>query len=89
MTASERIQQYVQRLPQRLQVEVLDFVEYLLAKAEREAAQPEELDWSRLSLAFAMRGMEDEDTPANTVEDLEMAKDGSRPQSCPRPPFAV
>jgi hypothetical protein len=35
MVIAERIQQYVQRLPASLQVEVLDFVEYLLAKAER------------------------------------------------------
>jgi len=37
---------------------------------EREAAQPEEMDWSPLSLAFAMRGMEDEDVPTYAVEDL-------------------
>jgi hypothetical protein len=72
MSAVERIQQYVQRLPQRLQAEVLDFVEYLLTKVEREAAQPEEMDWSPLSLAFAMRGMEDEDVPAYSVEDLKV-----------------
>jgi len=72
MSAVERIQQYVQRLPQRLQAEVLDFVEYLLTKVEREAAQPEERDWSPLSLAFAMRGMEDEDVPAYSVEDLKV-----------------
>jgi len=72
MSAVERIQQYVQRLPQRLQAEVLDFVEYLLTKVEREAAQPEEMDWSPLSLAFAMRGMEDEDAPAYSVEDLKV-----------------
>ena len=46
-------------------MEVLDFVEYLVAKAEREAARQEERAWSDLSLAFAMRGMEDEDTPAS------------------------
>lgn len=73
MSAVERIQQYVQRLPQRLQAEVLDFVEYLLAKVEREGVQREEVaDWSLLSLACAMRGMEDEDMPAYTVEDLKV-----------------
>lgn len=70
MSAVDRIRQYVQRLLQRLQVEVLGFVEYLLTKVEREAAQPEEMDWSPLSLAFVMRGMEDEDVPAYAVEDL-------------------
>jgi hypothetical protein len=49
---------------------VLDFVEYLLAKAEREAIRREERAWSDLSLSSAMRGMEDEDTPAYTLSDL-------------------
>lgn len=72
MSAAERIQEYVQRLPQRLQAEVLDFVEYLLARVEREAAQQDEMDWRLLSLAFAMRGLENEDGPAYTVDDLKV-----------------
>jgi hypothetical protein len=39
MILSERIQQYVQRLPASFQAEVLDFVEYLAAKAEREMVE--------------------------------------------------
>ncbi len=72
MSAVERIQEYIQKLPKRLQVEVLDFVEFLLARAEREADQPQEADWMRLSLASAMRGMEDESTPVYTLEDLKV-----------------
>jgi len=72
MVITERIQQYVQRLPTSFQVEVLDFVEYLLAKAEREAARQEEKAWSDLSLSFAMRGMEDENTPTYTTDDLKV-----------------
>jgi hypothetical protein len=72
MVITERIQQYVQRLPASFQVEVLDFVEYLLAKAEREAVRQEGKDWSDLSLSFAMRGMEDEDTPTYTTDDLKV-----------------
>jgi hypothetical protein len=34
---------------------MLDYLEFLLTKAERE-----DKEWSRLSLASAMRGMEDE-----------------------------
>jgi hypothetical protein len=46
--------------------EVLDYLEFLLAKAERE-----DKEWSRLSLASAMRGMEDE--PAiYTIADLKV-----------------
>lgn len=49
---------------------MLDFVEHLLAKAEREVVRQEEKAWSNLSLSFAMRGMEDEDTPTYTTGDL-------------------
>ena len=72
MLQIERIQQYVQRLPKPLQVEVLDFVEYLLAKVDRESAPQSEADWSDLSLASAMRGMEDEDTPVYSAADLKV-----------------
>ncbi len=68
MTITEKIQQYIQRLPGPVQAEVLDFVEYLLAKTERR----EEREWSDLSLASAMRGMEDEDTLAYTTADLKV-----------------
>lgn len=68
MAMVEKIQQYVQRLPSSFQAEVLDFVEYLLAKSERR----EERDWSDLSLALAMRGMEDEDTFIYTTADLKV-----------------
>lgn len=66
MIVAERIHQYVQELPASLQVEVLDFVEYLLSKLEREMAQQSKRAWSNLSLTLAMRGMEDEDMPAIT-----------------------
>ena len=70
MSAVERIHRAVQRLPQRLQAEVLDFVEYLLSRKERESGQGDEDDWSLISLAFAMRGMEDEDAPVYSAKDL-------------------
>ncbi len=73
MLAVESIQQYVQQLPRPLQAEVLDFVEYLLSKVEREANQQDESDWPGLSLAYAMRGMEDEVTPTYTTADLKVA----------------
>ncbi len=72
MLEVERIQQYVQRLPAPLQAEVLDFIEYLLTRAERDAALQEERDWSDLSLAAAMRGMEDESFPVYTRADLKV-----------------
>ncbi len=72
MLAIDRIQQYIQRLPQPLQAEVLDFVEFLLSKVERETVQRDEKDWPDLSLAFAMRGMEGEDGPTYTMADLKI-----------------
>lgn len=56
MTLDEKIRQYAQKLPRSLQEELLDFVQYLLMKAELQEKQ----DWASLSLISAMRGMEDE-----------------------------
>lgn len=72
MVLAEKIQHYVERLPAAFQTEILDFVEYLLAKAKREALRREERAWSALSLSSAMREMEDEDTPAYTLSDLKV-----------------
>jgi len=66
MPIAEKIHQHVQRLPTNVQAEVLDFIEYLLAKTERQ----EEREWSDLSLTSAMRGMEEEETPLYTPADL-------------------
>ena len=56
MTLDEKIHQYVQKLPQSFQEELLDFVEYLVMKAE----QQEKQDWESLSLSSAMRDVEEE-----------------------------
>ena len=56
MTLDEKIYQYVQKLPQSFQEELLDYAEYLLMKAELQEKQ----DWTSLSLSSAMREMEDE-----------------------------
>ena len=70
MEVAEKIQQYILKLPQPLQAEVLDFAAYLLSKVERETE--EEMDWSTLSIASAMRGMEDEPTPSYSITDLKV-----------------
>ena len=72
MAITEKIQQYLHKLPVSLQAEVLDFVEYLLAKAERDIPDRESSTWSHLSLTAAMRGMEDEETPSYTTADLKL-----------------
>ena len=56
MTLDEKIQHYAQKLPHSFQEELLDFVQYLLAKAE----QQEKQEWASLSLSSAMRDIEDE-----------------------------
>ena len=69
---AEKIQQYLQRLPASFQAEVLDFVEYLLAKAERSGLHREAEMWSDLSLTSAMRGMEDEKAAYTTADLIEI-----------------
>ena len=56
MTLDEKIHRYAQKLPHSYQEELLDFVQYLLQKAE----QDEKQDWTSLSLSSALRDMQDE-----------------------------
>jgi hypothetical protein len=70
MAISEKINRYVQEMPESVQVEVLDFVEFLLKKSERTPPYQEEREWSELSLTLAMRGMETEDEPIYTPNDI-------------------
>ncbi|MGR3174955.1 MAG: DUF2281 domain-containing protein [Candidatus Scalindua sp.] len=65
MSIAERININVKRLPESKQIEVLDFVEYLKSRAEKE----EYKEWNDLSLSSAMRGMEDEQSPYS-INDL-------------------
>jgi hypothetical protein len=56
MNLAETIIKDVQALPESKQTEVLDFVQYLSSKAEKQ----ERTDWAGFSLSSAIRGMEDE-----------------------------
>ena len=67
MTLDEKIHQYVQKLPRSFQEELLDFLEYLVMKAE----QKEQQDWTSLSLSSAMRDMEEESVSYN-LSDLKV-----------------
>lgn len=69
MLVSEKIQQYTQKLPEQLQLEVLNFVEYLLHKSSHDE---EDEAWSNLSLQMMMRGMEHESMPDYTRDDLKV-----------------
>ena len=72
MQITEEIQKKIQKLPTKFQAEILNFVQYLLEKSERESAQQDESNWSDFSLNSAMRGMEDEDTSTYTISDLKV-----------------
>jgi hypothetical protein len=48
----------------------LDFAQFLFKKAESEGSRDEELAWSDLSLAAAMRATENEDTHKYTTFDV-------------------
>ncbi len=65
MNVAKRILKGILALPEAKQVEVLDFVEYLRSRQ----ALTEDKEWADVSLASAMRGMEDE-TTQYTVEDI-------------------
>ncbi len=70
MRVSEKIYEEVRKLPEPLQAEVLDFIQHLASKVNREIPATDEPSCADLSLALAMRGMEDEDTPGYSIEDL-------------------
>jgi len=68
MSLAEKIIQNLKVLSESKQLEVLDFVEYLREKIERQ----ENTDWSDLSVSSAMREMEDE-KPPYSLNDLKEA----------------
>lgn len=62
-------------LPDYAQHEVLDFVEFLRTRQmQYEAGRTEDNSWSNFSLASAMRGMEDEETPYTSTDIIEPCK---------------
>ena len=65
MTISERIHEKLRGLPEPVQREVLDFVEYLA-----QTLRKEDEEWSQLSMAAALRGLEEEKWPRYDEGDL-------------------
>jgi hypothetical protein len=70
MSLTDMIEQYVEKLPPSFQSEVLDYVKYLLTKADQESMRNEDKDFSNLSLSLAMRGMEKDNDPIYAASDL-------------------
>lgn len=69
MIVSEKINQKVEKLPIAIQLEVLDFVEFVAQKA-RINSEDEGKQWAEFSLNQAMKGLEEEETPEYTEADL-------------------
>lgn len=70
MIITKKINEKVKNLPKSSQEEVLDFADYLLRKSQYKSSNKENDEWSNLSLSFAMRGMENEDQPNYTLDDV-------------------
>jgi len=64
MGIAEKIVKNIRTLPESKQIEVLDFVEYLKIKTEKE----ETMSWKNLSISAAMRGIENEDSPYSLTD---------------------
>jgi hypothetical protein len=67
MNFAEQIIENMEALSEQRQIEVLDFAEYLRARAGK---QRQKKNWTDFSLTSAMRGMEDE-TSVYSLNDLE------------------
>jgi len=65
MAIAELVQEKVKLLPEPTQREVLDFVDYLLQRSRQE-----DVLWSKLSLRWALRGLEDEEWPEYDAQEL-------------------
>ena len=61
MLLIEKLESDLQKLPIDLQQEVMDFIEFLLAKVEWNAARQEEVEWSRAGLAYMMQRLDEEE----------------------------
>jgi hypothetical protein len=70
MPFAEKIQQYVRKLPEADQAEVLVYVKSLSAKKKKPKQDRVEESWGDFSVAAAMRGMENEEGPEYTLADL-------------------
>jgi hypothetical protein len=69
MITADRIQHCVEALPESMQEQVLQYAESLKSMIGESGADNENQQWSDLSLALALRGMEEEE-PDYTEADL-------------------
>jgi hypothetical protein len=72
MTIAEAVVRSIEPLPEAEQREVLDFVEFIKVRRSQETPREEDEARSHFSLAAAMQGMENEESPY-TLADLKEA----------------
>ncbi len=70
MGKSEIIQDYMHRLPESDQAEVLDFIEFLVARNDQDAEMSDRNEFLDYSLRSALRGMGNEDNPKYDLIDI-------------------
>ena len=69
MKTAERLTDQIQKLPEHLQEEVLDFVQFLKKKSASGLRQEEDW-WSRFSLSLSLTGLDDKEEPAYSEKNL-------------------
>jgi len=69
MTTAQAIVEQLPSLPEDAQAEVLDFIEFIKTRKVGEGERRDDAEWATFSLASAMRGTEDEQSPY-TLDDL-------------------
>ena len=70
MSAKEQIADRLKMLPPPQQREVLDFIDFLAQRVAQREDASEEAEWTKFSLAQAMSGLENEDSPEYSEADL-------------------
>ncbi len=70
MSIKQIIQEKIDILSESKQVEVLNFLNYLIECQQEISIQQENAKWSQFSLAQAMQGLENDSLPEYTERDL-------------------
>ena len=70
MPTVEKISEYLAKMPDPYQAEVLHYVEYLWQKFQGQGLNKEDQAWQEFSLASALRDMDEADEVTYTRKDL-------------------
>lgn len=70
MPTVEKISEYLSKMPDPYQAEVLHHVEYLWRKLQDQGLDKEDQLWQEFSLASALRDMDEADEVTYTYDDL-------------------